>query len=567
MPERRFGGFRHLVQALEYAARFPQQALCYFDATGQLSVSTTYLEVLQKAHTAALFMRQQVPLAPGQRVGILAQTGPDFLVQFCACHILGLVPCPMPMPTPMQAPERYRQLLAGMQSAAGISLLLGPQQALALLAHGTVTQSPDTIAFEAVDYDQTSNVQLTPWEPGVRDIAYVQFSSGSTAQPKGIAISHQALMRNVGDILNHGMELTTTDRAFSWLPYYHDMGLVGFVLAPLCGQVSVDYLAPAGFARRPHLWLSLMGSRSSTITYAPGFAYALAAQRHAAVDPGVRLDALRIAGVGGDRVYFAQLQEFAARYAPQGFDPNAFKPSYGLAEATLAVSMSHTPFAQWSQAAVDCGNVLSGWQLTVRGAGGQSLPPGAQGDIVVQGPAQMAGTFLGGVFQPWPAEQGIDTGDTGFVTPAGVLFITGRKKDLIIVRGRNIWPQDVEDAVSTHTGMADEDMLLLQDSRDEQQGELVLLIHEKALRKCALRDAAEQASAIAAARLGTQPRVCVVANGSITYTSSGKKARAPTRARFESGAIAIRPPSEPTVPGQAEQTHLHNGAASTLPAP
>jgi fatty-acyl-CoA synthase len=577
MAKRRIGGFPCLLAALEYAAHFPQQTLSWFDSDGQCSASLSYTQLHAQVHAAAHSLRALTQRQPdvaaalrrqprqdtlGARVGILAPTQPDFLRAFLACQLLGHVPCALPMPAPLQDFSLYTQTLDKMQRAAGIGLLLCPRPMLALL-QGQV--SMPCLAFE----DLTDPAAAAPPQsalplPPARsdDIACVQFSSGSTAQPKGIAISHGALMHNVDAINRHGMRVTEDDRAFSWLPYYHDMGLVGLVFTPLCAQVSVDYLAPASFARQPFLWPLLLGRCASTITYAPGFAWQLAAQHAARRDDlhTLRLDKLRIAGVGGERASFALLQAFAERFAPHGFDPDAFKPSYGLSEATLAVSMSRAPFARvqqhyqidasgharpcaatasGAQALVECGVALPGWQLRIQGSDGQSLPANHEGELMIRGPALLAGTFADGALQRRPPDTELATGDMGFLTPDGVLFITGRKKEMITVNGRNIWPQDIETALAARTGMAEEHLLFFQNTaRAARQGAaLIVLVHENALRQCRQPDALARAAAIATAMTGAAVQALVVPDGAIARTDSGKKARGPVCAAFAEGKI------------------------------
>lgn len=584
MSERRIGGFSNLLQALEYAAGVPDQQLCWFDTNGRLQHRLTYGQILEKTRLYAAGLERRMdgaarhgkPSGMGPRIGIIAVTGPDFLPAFCASLWVGGIACPLPVPGPLQDLSRYSQALANMCAAAGISMLLGPGQLLERLRVEDGLGSVGMLAWEdlAAPAAAAAKALAMPADVVPDAIAYVQFSSGSTGQPKGIAISHAALMHNIDAILGAGMALRPEDRAFSWLPYYHDMGLVGFVLAPLCGQVSVDYLAPSAFARRPRLWPALMAEHRSTITYAPPFAWQMAASCAASLASGARLDALRIAGVGGDYIDYTALQAFARAFAEHGFNAHAFKPSYGLAEATLAVTMSDASFEKLracfrideascaheahasddgARPLVSCGRPLPGWMLLVSDGNGRMLPAGVEGEISVRGPAQLSGYFCGGVLRAAAQGESVETGDRGFVSADGALYVTGRSKDLIVVNGRNVWPLDVELAASEEAGIAREHMQLLPPPWPPraQAGPfsgpspaLVLLLHEKAVRQSCRQDALKRAAAAATAAAGSRVRACMVPNGTIAFTSSGKKARASTLARFENAQIPVLADSE-----------------------
>ena len=226
MLERRIGGFTHLLKALEYAAEFPEQRLCWFGGNGEVQHQLSYAQVFEKTRAYAAILAQQMDAAEkddaglGPRVGIVAVTGPDFLAAFCASQWAGGIPCPLPAPSPLQDLSRYGQTVLNMCRAAGISLLLGPRQLLEQLRVDGQVNAP-MLAFEDLPTLAASGIHAPPPMPEAaasETIAYVQFSSGSTGQPKGIAISQAALMHNVDAILQAGMALKAEDRAFSWLP-------------------------------------------------------------------------------------------------------------------------------------------------------------------------------------------------------------------------------------------------------------------------------------------------------------------------------------------------------------
>lgn len=565
------GGFQHLLDALDYAAQNDAPKLSWLGSHGEIEHQRSYRDVLQTSQLFALQLQQHLiahPRLPATvdattrpRIGIIASTGPEFLPLFCACQMVGAIPCPLPTPRPLQEAAQYAQILLNMCAAAGIECITGPgkvlqQQAVttAVGQHGLATLSfEDLLAHRKLGPDSALSSPTSIRH--AQDIAYVQFSSGSTGSPKGVAISHAALMHNVDAIFQHGMRLQATDRAFSWLPYYHDMGLVGFVLAPLCAQVQVDYLAPASFVRRPHLWIDAMAERGSTITYAPPFAWTLAAQSAEKVAPGSRLDRLRIAGVGGDYIDHAKLQHFATCFAKHGFNPDAFKPSYGMAEATLAVSFCDLPFAQQgryfltrtgtadvlatapshqqAKSIVNCGKPLPGWSVRIQDDAGQDVAVATQGHITVRGPAQLSGFFRAGRLEPVAAAAFVDTGDKGFVTAEGALFISGRSKDLLVIHGRNVWPIDIENTVAEQVGIALEQQIFLQlSATDAQPQRWCLLVHEKALVPAEHARMLADIAKIATAAAGVNVHAAAIPNGTIAFTSSGKKARTLTLERL-----------------------------------
>src|SRR5439155_1261423 len=234
--------------------------------------------------------------------------------------------------------------------------------------------------FQELQAQPESIEKPRPFE--VDDLAYIQYSSGSPSSPKGVLITQKAIVANTRGILRDGLKITNDDRAFSWLPLYHDMGLVGFCLSPMMGQVTVDYMSTPSFARRPALWLKLMSDNRSTIAYSPSFGFDLAARRINGEAATLDLSAWRVAGIGGDMV---------------------------------------------------------------RGDNGQDLTDREIGHILIKGPSLMAGYFENSEATQavMSADGYMDTGDMGYWLD-GEIVITGRAKDLILHNGRNIWPQDIE---------------------------------------------------------------------------------------------------------------------------
>ncbi|MHB1240306.1 MAG: fatty acyl-AMP ligase, partial [Gammaproteobacteria bacterium] len=322
----------------------------------------------------------------------------------------------------------------------------------------------------AESYDALPEQSGTLQPLGADEMAYIQYTSGSTRFPRGVVISQRQVMSNLACIIRDGLQIGSEDRCMSWLPYYHDMGMVGFVLAPLAAQRSVDYLDTHEFAMRPRCWLDLMARNRATVSFSPPFGYELCARRVSADDAArYDLSAWRVAGVGAETIRPETLEKFAEALELSGFKATAFLPCYGMAECSLGISFTSLgrglevdrvdadhlaaehvavpagPDTSRASGFVKCGPPLPGHEVVIRDPQGHSLPERHAGAITVRGPSVMSGYFE----EPeltracLSSDGWLDTGDLGYIVDGNVV-ITGRKSDLIIVNGRNIWPQDLE---------------------------------------------------------------------------------------------------------------------------
>ncbi|CAA9234138.1 MAG: AMP-binding enzyme, associated with serine palmitoyltransferase [uncultured Acetobacteraceae bacterium] len=560
---RRFGDFGTLADALDYAAG-GATGLNFYNGKGELAVALPYRELRLRALSLARRLLR-AGLVRGDRVAVVAETHPDVVAAFCACQYAGLVPALLPLPPAFGGKDAYVEHLGRLVGAAQASALFVPEPLVdwlaafardaGLKAFGTVAGLPEA---------PEDGAPPAPSRP--EDVAYLQFSSGSTRFPTGVAVRQRALMSNVEGIMRHGIGLRPDDRAVSWLPLYHDMGLVGFLLASLAGQVSVDLLPPQDFARRPQVWLRLLSSNRGTLTYSPSFGYELCVRRgRAAAGPEpLDLSAWRVAGIGGDMIRPAVLSRFAEVFAPDGFRADAFVPSYGMAEATLAVSfaplgaglrtdtvdldrleregVAATPDADSRRVRsfVLCGPPLPGTELEIGDAAGAPLPERRVGRILVRGPGLMRG------YDGRPAETAavlspdgwLDTGDLGYRLGSEVV-VTGRAKDLIIVNGRNVWPQDLEWSVEQSVAPLRSGDVAAFSVEDDDAEAVVLLVETRGAPDPRAREAL--AAAVAGtlrARHGLEGRVVLVPTGSLPHTSSGKLSRVLARARYLQGDFA-----------------------------
>jgi fatty-acyl-CoA synthase len=560
------GDFDTLCDALDYAAR-GETGCNFYSSRGELTGVLPYAELRERA---LAFARRLAGLGLGQgdAVLLLADTDADFFTGFCGCAYLGALPVPAAIPVLFGEQAEYLDGLRRRLEGARAMAAVGPAALTPMLqeaAEGLTLRFCGSHAeFATLPEKALPAVCSTP-----DSLAYLQFSSGSTRHPKGVEIPQRTLMNNARLICSAGLDRRAGDRCTSWLPMYHDMGLVGFFLAPLVCQLSTDYLTTRDFARRPFTWLTLISRNRGTLSYSPTFGYELCV-RHAARSglEGLDLSSWRAAGIGGDMVRPQVLRDFDAAFAAAGFRPEAFVPSYGLAEATLAVSFAQLDrgpqVVRLSRAGLDagrveyaaeaepegavrefvgCGRVLPEHTLALREEDGAPTPAGRVGRVFVRGPSVMRGYAHDPdeTAQVLAADGWLDTGDLGFLNPDGELFITGRAKDLILLNGRNIWPQDIEWAVEAMPSLRRGDAAAF--SIDEGGSEQVVVLVQCRVSEAAAREALRGEVLAVLKRQGLQdPVVELVAPGSLPQTSSGKLSRAKAKRNF----LAARTPSPAT---------------------
>jgi fatty-acyl-CoA synthase len=554
----KLGGFATLTEGLDYAAK-GVTGFNFYSPRGALQSVLPYAELRHQAISTARKLLS-LGLKRGDRVAVVAETGPEFMAVFFGCQYAGLIPCPMPYTMYIGGKDSYIDRVAGMLAAAKAQTVVTGEDLLGHISEGAARAGARRVLthteLQALPEAAAKLVAFKADED-----AYIQYSSGSTSNPKGVLISQKAIMSNTRGILRDGMRITPEDRAFSWLPLYHDMGLVGFCLSAVMGQVSVDFLATTSFARRPALWLKLMSDNKSTITYSPSFGYDLAARRINGDAVALDLSRLRIAGIGGDMVRADVLEGFAAHLSVAGFRPQAFLPSYGMAETTLAISfidpdapirvdsidrqvLKHEGKAVPARGAnarsfVVCGRPMEGSTVEIRDAHGNVLGARAVGRIFVNTPSLMSGYYHNDEATAAVIGQNgfLDTGDMGYWLD-GEIVITGRAKDLILHNGRNIWPQDIEWAAEQIEPLRSGDVAAFAVENDEGEDEVTVLVH------CRMQDGASvealrhEVSAVVHRSAGVECKVVMVPPKSLPFTSSGKLSRAAAKQKYQSGEIA-----------------------------
>jgi fatty-acyl-CoA synthase len=556
-------GFSTLADALDLAARGPTGFNIYTQR-GEVAEVLPYAELREQARAlAARFISGG--FRPGDRVALAAVTDGDFLRAFFACQYAGLAPAPLPLPAPFGGKDAYIEHVRNMLRAAGAKAAVAPEDLVewfAEAAEGLDVEFVGTIA----DLPEASEIDLPTPDPD--GLCYIQFSSGSTRSPSGVAVTQSALLANGRIAMGEVAGAKAFDRALSWLPLYHDMGLVGFVLMPIIFQMSVDLLPTAAFVRRPLLWLELISRNRATFSYSPTFGYELAARRcDAAALAKLDLTCWRVAGVGGDMVRPHVLRTFAETFAPAGFDGAGLTVSYGMAEATLALTyepglglhtdivdkdrLEHDAIAEVAGVKTErtrefaiCGRMLPQHEAEIRDGHGRRLPERAVGRIFVRGPSLMRGYFgePEATARVLSSEGWLDTGDLGYFVN-GQLVVTGRAKDLMIVNGRNIWPQDLEWSVeNTIAGLRSGDVAVfsIPSELDERVVAFVQVRNSDAAARQQMR---VEIKKHLLARHGVDVEVVLTPPHSLPQTSSGKLSRSRAKAMYKAGAFAPQPAS------------------------
>jgi len=511
-------------------------------------------------------------LKKGDRLAIAVPDPEEFVLSFVGAVMGGIVPVPISPQLSFKNIETYHDTVAHITKAAGASLLLttnatrqyvdpvGPRvenlRGILTVDELAQTASPDRI-----------DVRVEP-----NDLAFLQFTSGSTSRPKGVMVTHRNLAWNSESFMIHGLAKDSSfDKGVTWLPLFHDMGLIGFCVGTLFTDIPVVFLPTASFVRNPRIWLDKIHHHRGTITYAPNFAYALASKRLKEKDVAeLDLSCLRRSGCGAEPIQAKTLREFADKLRPAKFDPRCLLPSYGMAEATLAITFvpyetgvrtdviekkkleageAKEPSATremnpsedgTTQELVNCGRAFPEHEIAIVDEAGNRLGDRQVGQILTRGPSVSAGYYeqpeqtaesfkLGPDNAVW-----LYTGDLGY-TVRGEVFICGRLKDMVIVRGRNFYPNDIEWVVSELPNVRRGNVVAF---GSEVNGEEQLVVAAEAFQSDAegLKDAIAR-SVLENFSLVTH-EVVIVPQGTLPRTSSGKPQRRKTRDLYLSGTLS-----------------------------
>ena len=497
-----------------------QHALAFLGDGERETLAWSYIQLDYRARAIAAHLQSR--LTCGDRVVLAYPPGLDFVAAFLGCLYAGMIAVPVPALHPRRTAERLAAVAADCHPALQLC-------------------ADTTIDYAAAD-------AWVPPAASAESIAFLQYTSGSTAQPKGVQVTHANLLANLAMIqaaeANDG-----TSRGLSWLPAYHDMGLIEGILQPLYAGYPAWLMPPAAFLQRPIRWLQAISRLRITVSGAPDFAYALCARRISDDElESLDLGSWRVAYNGSEPVSMRTLDDFARRFAPCGFRSSSLRPVYGLAEATLLVSASPAeraaPRALSLDAAaladgrvefaaaddpspasvVSCGPAVEGTEISI------DAPAGRVGEIHVRGPA-VTSSYWGQA----GTRDSLGTGDLGFIH-AGELYVTGRSKDLVILRGRKLYPQDIERTVEEcHEAVHAAAAFAVQ---EEHVDRLIVLAE---VERSSAADSQDVLDAISAAVF--RRHECAIAaavlvrRGTLPRTSSGKLMRFRCREGFLAGCL------------------------------
>ena len=498
----------------------------------------------------------------GDTVALMLPTGMDFLRTFQGILIAGAVPVPIYPPVRLDRLGEYAQRQSAILADASVRLLVTVQRArpIATLLKPRVP-SLDTVTTAEELVELGASVGAPEGRGG--DPAFIQYTSGSTGHPKGVLLTHANLLANIRAI-GAGLEVKPTDVGVSWLPLYHDMGLIGSWLFCMHQGLPIAILSPIAFLARPERWLWTLHQRRGTLSGAPNFAYELCVRKvpEAALE-GLDLSSWRCALNGAEPVNPDTLERFARRFAPCGLRREALLPVYGLAENSVALCfppvgrgpkvdrVAREPFRSEGRAEpagaegpalrfVSVGSALPGHEVRLLDEGGVEVPERTVGRLVFRGPSMTSGYYRQPEATAAMTVDGgwLDSGDLAYRAD-GEVYIAGRKKDLIIKAGRNLVPQEIEDAAATVDGIRKGCVVAIGVDHPTLGTESLVVVAETRETDRAARErlAAAVTERVASAVEVPPDDVCLVGPGAVPKTSSGKIRRAATRDLYLEGAL------------------------------
>jgi len=556
-----------LLEALEWHVRAQPDRLHITILDGDAEEARLTYADLARDMAAVAAGLQREGLEPGQAVAIMLPTGRDFFAAYYGVLAAGGVPVPIYPPIRLAQLADHVRRQAGILQSSVARLLVTVREAkpVGSLLRGQV---PSLARILTVDDLRSHAAQPTPVPVKADDIAFIQYTSGSTGNPKGVVLTHANLLANVRAMVR-ATGATSEDVFVSWLPLYHDMGLIGAWLCPLYGGLPLVVMSPLHFLSRPSRWLWAIHRYRGTISAGPNFAYELAASR---IDEreleGLDLASWKWAFNGAEPVSAETMARFATRFARYGFDPNTLAPVYGLAECALdlafppgrrgvlvdridrerlarGVAVPAAAGVAHAVGIVACGRPLAGYEMRIAEEAGRELPERHVGRVEFKGPSATSGYYNNPEATAKLFDNGwVDTGDLGYIA-AGELYLTGRSKDMMIRGGQNLYPYELEDAIGAVPGIRKGCVAVFGVGDPATGTERIVVLAETRETDAAKRaELTAKVNALAADLIGGPADDVVLAPPhSVLKTSSGKIRRAASREVYERGLIGARRPA------------------------
>ncbi len=538
------------------AARWPAHGYTFQDLKGR---DTTYsFPQLERASSARARALQKLGLQKGDRLALVVIEPEDFVLTFFAALRLGVIAVPIYPPISLGNIDAYARRTARILQVAGARVIV-VSASLRYVLWSFAEQMPSVRRIVPVESlrDATGAASFPEVRPD--DIAFLQFTSGSTMDPRGVMVTHACLLANARGIVDGLGATAERDIGVTWLPLYHDMGLVGFVITTMCTGISVVFIPTLRFLRNPAVWMETIHRHRATISFGPNFSYALAARRM--TPDRLRrwdLSCIRVLGCGGEPVNLHVVRAFTRLFHEDaGLVETAVRPGYGLAEGTLTTSL--TPVSRGIKTLrvdqqrfqeerivalprdgrpsiehVSVGRVMPGHTVLIVASDGTLLPDGCEGEILMRGPSVAPGYFnnpeaTAAVFR----DGTLHTGDLGYLKD-GYLYVTGRLKDLIIHNGRNIHPQSIEWVVEQLEGALKGNVVAIAVPGEETE-RIVVVMETRGTQHDALttrvQTAVQRELAVPVAQ------VVFLGRGELPKTSSGKLQRQFTRQQYLAGTL------------------------------
>lgn len=543
-----------------HVGQHPERPHIYLYGDADQPEVTSYARLKDGAQAIAAGLRLR-DLQPGQTVAIMLPTGENYFFSFFGVLLAGGIPVPIyPPARPSQIEEHLRRHSGILGNALSAILITVPQaRVVARLLQSRVESLRFVVTPE--DLGTREGVALHRAEAG--ETAFLQYTSGSTGDPKGVVLSHANLLANIR-AMGRVLKVDSSDLFVSWLPLYHDMGLIGAWLGSLYYAIPLVVMSPLAFLTRPQRWLQAIHHHRGTLSAAPNFAYELCLRRIRDADiQGLDLSSWRLAINGAEPISPHTLERFCARFARYGFDPQAMAPVYGLAECSVGLALpppgrgavidrvrrdalqrsgralpAGKEVADALQIAA-CGRPLPGHEIRIVDDTGRELPERQQGQLQFRGPSATAGYFRNPEATRQLFRDGwLDSGDLAYMAE-GDLYITGRAKEIIIRAGRNLHPYELEEAVAGIQGIR-RGCVAVFASPDPESGteRLVVLAETRETARESLERLRAAINRVTVDLLGTPPDdVLLAPPHTVLKTSSGKIRRAASRALYEQGRV------------------------------